>query len=39
MIKNQLDNIKTLVKMENKNTFWDFVKCQLRSVTIGYSKK
>ena len=25
--------------MENKNTLWDFTKCQLRSVTITYSKK
>ena len=39
MIKSQLDDIKTHVEMENKNTLWDFVKCQIRSVTIAYSKK
>ena len=24
-------------KLDNKNTMWDFVKCQLRTVTISYS--
>ena len=24
--------------MKNKNTLWDFTKCQIRSITISYSK-
>ena len=39
LVKNQLEDIKTHVEMNNKNTLWDFIKCQLRSVTIVYSKK
>ena len=39
MVKNQLEDIKTNVEMENKNTLWDFTKCQIRSITIAYSKK
>ena len=24
--------------MENKNTLWEFIKCQIRTKTIAYSK-
>ena len=38
-IKNLIAHIKAEVKFENKNTLWDFVKCDIRSHTILYSSK
>ena len=39
MVKSELKSITENVIMENKNILWDFVKCQMRSITIAYSKK
>ena len=39
MIKSELKSIAEKVTMENKNVLWDFTKCQIRSVTLAYSKK
>ena len=39
LVKQELEHIKDNVDMENKNTLWDFVKCQIRSITISYSRK
>ena len=38
LIKDELKQINLgNNKLDNKNTFWDFVKCQLRTITISYS--
>ena len=37
LIKDTIDNIKDNVNVENKNTRWDYVKCEIRSQTIIYS--
>ena len=39
MIKNEIPTIRNDVVMENKNTLWDFVKCQIRIKTISFSKQ
>ena len=39
MVKDEIESIKENVHIENQSTLWDFTKCQLRSVTITYSKK
>ena len=39
MIKNEISTIRKDVVMENKNTLWDFVKCQIRTKTISFSKQ
>ena len=38
LIKQELLTLSTCNYLENKNTKWDFIKCQLRTVTITYSK-
>ena len=37
MIKNELRQIKNSCTIQNKNTLWDYTKCQIRTVTISYS--
>ena len=37
LIKESLQNIKNNVTFSNKNTFWEYIKCQLRTDTISYS--
>ena len=39
MIKNEISTIRNDIVMENKNTLWDFVKCQIRTKTISFSKQ
>ena len=39
LIKDTIGNIKDNVNFENKNTLWDYVKCEIRSQTIIYSTK
>ena len=39
LIKTLITDIKTNVNLENKNTLWDFVKCDIRSHTILYTCK
>ena len=34
MVKNIIDDIKLNVKMENKNSKWEFTKCKIRSETL-----
>ena len=38
MVKKELNIIAKEVKLQDKNLFWDFIKCQIRSKTISYSK-
>ena len=38
LIKSEIEIIKAEeYKIENKNTFWDYVKCRIRTVTITYA--
>ena len=37
MIKNELEQIKNSCTLQNKTTLWDYIKCQIRTVTISYS--
>ena len=39
LIKDTIGNIKDNMNFENKNTLWDYVKCEIRSQTIIYSTK
>ena len=39
LIKDTIGNIKDNVNFENKNTLWDYVKCEFRRQTIIYSTK
>ena len=39
MIKNEITLIKNDVAIENKNILWDFIKCQIRTKTISFSKQ
>ena len=40
LIKSEIEIIKAEeYKIENKNTFWDYVKCRIRTVTITYAIK
>ena len=38
LIKEELQNISSCDYFKNKNLQWDFVKCQIRTITIAYSK-
>ena len=38
MIKDEIKSICQTVNTENKNTLWEFAKCQIRTVTISYAK-
>lgn len=38
-IKNQINMIKSSVHFDNKNTRWDYLKCQIRTDTIIYASK
>ena len=37
LIKKTINNIKCNVNMTDKNQYWEFVKCQIRTKTIDYS--
>ena len=37
MIKEEISKIKLTENLNNKATFWDYVKCQLRTITISYT--
>ena len=37
IIKEELQSIKNNCTLHNKNTLWDYTKCQMRTVTISYS--
>ena len=37
LIKNTISHIKVTVNITNKNTLWEYVKCQIRSDTIKFS--
>ena len=40
LIKSEIEIIKAEeYKIENKNTFWDYVKCRIRTVTITYASQ
>ena len=39
LIKDTIGNIKDNINFENKNTLWDYVKCEIRSHTITYTTK
>ena len=40
LVKSEIEIIKAEeYKIENKNTFWDYVKCRIRTVTITYAIK
>ena len=38
MIKDEIKTICQTTHMEDKNTLWEFVKCQIRTATISYTK-
>ena len=38
MIKDEIKTIGQTIHMENKNTLWEFVKCQIRTITMSYTK-
>ena len=38
-MKELIKNIRETINWENKNTLWDYVKCEIRSQTIVYSSK
>ena len=38
LIKETISNITINVEIENKNTLWDYTKCEIRTKTIEYSK-
>ena len=38
MVKKELNIIVNEVNLQDKNLLWDFIKCQIRSKTISYSK-
>ena len=37
LVKETIQNIKQNVDFTNKNTFWEYLKCQIRSDTISFS--
>ena len=39
LIKGVIRQIKDTVNFENKNTSWDYVKCEIRSQTINFANK
>lgn len=39
IVKNIVKNIEDNVHIENKNTLWEYTKCQIRTDTIAYSAK
>ena len=38
-IKTTIQKIKEENQMENKNTLWEFTKCEIRGITMKYAKK
>ena len=39
LIQNAIATILNNVKFENKNLLWEFIKCEIRTVTISYATK
>ena len=37
LIKDTISNIKENINFKNKNTLWDYVKCEIRSQTLNFS--
>ena len=38
LIKEELKKLSTNCEIKDKSCFWDFVKCQIRTITISYSQ-
>ena len=39
LVKNIIRSVKGNTHMQNKHTFWDYLKCEIRSQTMIYSRK